>query len=143
MSPFCNTRWLTGLIVLTLCGLGQVLVLPFVDVTLLSTTLVAAIVFNQIFSITILKEKATPKYDVPADLLIIGGCLMVALLSNYEEVSYSSERVKGLLKAPISIFLYFLFVASWTLSVLGNRYLRQLFRNFNKDANSYIAALIS
>lgn len=74
--------WWTGFLLLLAGTLIQLVVIPYVDISLLATTTGLTIIFNNILAITLFDEKWILKYDLPAMLCIIGGCLSVVLLSD-------------------------------------------------------------
>lgn len=78
--------WLVGFFAITISALTHLAVLPFCDMTLLSTTQATAIVSGVLLSIFWLKEPLVPKYDLPAlSLMIVGGISIVAFTN--KEVS--------------------------------------------------------
>ena len=83
-------------------------VLPFVDLVILSTGTSIAIVLNTLLSVLYLGEKFVPRYDVTAFSLIIGGSLIICLISDYSETTFTPERIRELMSsAPSIIFMLF------------------------------------
>ena len=93
----CNKRWLCGFLLLLASSAAHLLFLPFAELTLLMTNRVVGVLVSYVFSILILKEKPVLKYDVPAVLFLVTGCLTIVFLSSQEAISYPKDRVIQLL----------------------------------------------
>jgi len=90
-------------------GTGAIInvsVLPFCDLVVISTVGAFCILINYALSISLLGEKIVWVYDLPAVLLMIGGCLMVILLSDYSENTYTPDRITDLLFSAISLICF-------------------------------------
>lgn len=111
--------------------------LPFADLTLLSANVAAAIVFNTILSIWILKEQFVPWYDLPAIILIAGAGFTIAFNAFRESVEYSADEIEELLVAPATLGYGILAL----LLVLGQSFVVRTFttkvREFEEDAIAY------
>lgn len=83
--------WIIGLTIAILSGLLHAVCVPYIDVVLLSTSCVWGVIFANILSIIVLKEKSVPKYDIPAFLCLSFGCLLIISQGYYEERNYSRE----------------------------------------------------
>ena len=105
---------------------------------LLSTNVAFAVISSQLLAILILKEHFEPKYDIIALTLLIAGCLVVVFCANYEEVEYSSTRVMHLMKSPVSITFYTLYVFLCIFTYIMNRHFRKGLTSFNTDANLWL-----
>ena len=73
----CNSRWIIGFVLLLITSIIHMLLLPFADLVLLLCNSGFAILFSNIMSICILKEKAVIKYDLPATIMLTAACLMI------------------------------------------------------------------
>ena len=58
-----------------------VLVLPYCDLVLLSTTVGMSIIMSNLLAMYFLKEKIIWKYDIPAFFLVVAGCTSIVLVS--------------------------------------------------------------
>ena len=92
-------------------------VVPFADMVLLSANTAFSVIFTEMWAICFLKEKAVWKYDIPACVLIVGGSLTIVLSANYDELTYTKERVIELLHCSYAITGYVMY-AFLTLSVI-------------------------
>jgi hypothetical protein len=117
-SPWCNARWL-------LCGFGLILVaniihigvLPFCDMSLLTTTCSLAILFNCYLSIKLLGETFSCKYDLTAALLICAGSLLTIFQMNTEfETIYTRVFVQKLLLNWNTLILIFITLAVFVMT---------------------------
>ena len=68
-------------------------VLPFADLVLLSTHCCWALVFYQVLSRIVLKEKLMVRYDMPAMVLLMSGCMIIVFNCNFEEVTYTADDI--------------------------------------------------
>ena len=105
-------QWIIGLLFSFGAAIGHCAVLPFADLVLLSTNCAWAVIFSQVLAITILKEKFVMRYDLPALVLIITGCLTIVFNANYEVIEYSKETIMDLLfnNLNLSIYIVLLFI---------------------------------
>ena len=83
-NVYCSLTWGMGFLLIIVGSVLQVVALPFCGLTLLATTVGIGIVFNNIAAILFLKEKIIWRYDLPAFILIAGGCTANVLLSAKE-----------------------------------------------------------
>ena len=79
------------------------LVLPFCDLVLLSTTVGLSIIFSNILAMRFLGEKIVWKYDLIAFLCVAGGCTAIILLSKVDDAKLTKAKVVELLTTPQSI----------------------------------------
>ena len=101
------------------CGLlfigsaGHVVVMPFCDIVLLSTSTATGIIMSSVLAIKYLGEKPVWKYDITSITLIVSGCLAIVCLSNYDDITFTADDIKRLLRRPVTIcFLSFFVFAS-------------------------------
>lgn len=97
--------------------------LPFVDLTLLSANTAAAIVFNGVLSIWILKEKFVLRYDLPGMALIAAASITIALNAHKDQVSFSGDEILDILISKRSV-IYLLFALGL---VVGQTFLQNIF----------------
>ena len=111
----CTCKWIIGLIFMTVGSIIHVAVLPFVDVVVLSTGTGISLICNTVLSIWFLGERFNLKYDLPAFILIIAGCATIVLLSQFDEIEYTPEDIRRLLKSGgtiVCMVVYFIAVVS-------------------------------
>ena len=107
-NPYLTCQWISGFLILIVGSVIHVVVLPFVDLVILSAGTSIAIVMNTLLSVLYLGEKFVPRYDVTAFSLIIGGSLIICLISDYSETTFTPERIRELMSsAPSIIFMLF------------------------------------
>ena len=88
---FFSLRWLgLGLVFVILAGIGHVVVLPFGDMILFTSTCSVAILFSSILSIWLLKEQFIWKYDLTATILICTGCALTVMQMHMGDVKYDT-----------------------------------------------------
>lgn len=83
-----------------IASLVHMFVLPFADLTLLSTTNATGIITGVLLGIFWLKEPFNKKVDLPALILMISGCVALGFLTNKEPYFYTKEEVHMLMTAP-------------------------------------------
>ena len=116
----------------------NVSVLPFCDLVVISTVGAFCILINYALSISLLGEKIVWVYDLPAVILMIGGCLMVILLSDYSEKTYTPDRITDLLFSAVSLICFI--ITGMILAGTIFQYcwhLKQL-KNFNDKVNIFM-----
>jgi len=74
-----------GLCFMVLGTIIHVLVLPFLDLTLIAVNAVVGIVFSVLLSIFVLGEQLVPKYDVSGLVCISVGCIGIVLSAHKKE----------------------------------------------------------
>ena len=77
--------WILGAICGIVGGSIHVIMLPYCDLVLLSTSSCLAIVFGNILAIKFLGEKLVWKYDLSSFILIVVGCMAIVLLSEADD----------------------------------------------------------
>ena len=117
--------------------LTHLAVLPYADLTLLSVNAITGIVWALILSIFFLNERLIVKYDIPALILIVGGCLTIVLLSNKEMVDFDADTITAMLFSVKTLaYLSFCCVIIVIDYVVLN-YVLKLLRDFEVDATKY------
>ena len=117
-SVFRERNYIIGFILLFIGSFWHVLVLPFCDVVLLSTNTATGIVMSTFLSIKYLDEKPVYKYDIPSVVLIVTGCIIIVLLSSYDDKTFTSQEIIDLLTMPGTIFFFCFFICSASCSYL-------------------------
>ena len=122
-------------------SVAQSLVLPYVDLTLISCNAATAILTNMILSTKVLGEQFIWRYDLTAMFFITIGTITIVLQANTKPVSFSGEDIRDLLLTFRTIFYLsiciVLFIADrFTLS----RTLNNL-RQFEAEAEAYDESL--
>ena len=84
-NPYFKKTYMLGFLLLFVGSAGHVVVLPFCDIVLLSTSTATGIIMSSILAIKYLGEKPVWKYDITSISLIVVGCLTICGLSNYED----------------------------------------------------------
>ena len=79
---FFQLKWLAGYLLLIMSSALMVLILPFCDLVLMSSSSAAAIMFGVILSVFWLNETFVWRYDMTAVLVIILGSVLTVLQSN-------------------------------------------------------------
>ena len=88
---YCSIRWLIGFALILLNVAVHSLVLPFVDLTLLSCNAATAIIVNIILAVKVLNEKFIWQYDLSAMILISSGSIIIAFNAHTEQVDFTPE----------------------------------------------------
>ena len=81
-GAYCSWRWAVGICFLVYGTISHVLVLPFLDLTLIAVNATVGIVFAVLLSTFVLGETMIPKYDVSGLLCISVGCTGIVLFAN-------------------------------------------------------------
>lgn len=117
VKVYCTATWIIGLILCVLGGTLNVLMLPYCDLVLLSTSVGLSIIFSNILAMRFLGEKLVLKYDLTAFFLVVGGCTGIILLSKVDDETLTVDRVKELLFTVQSI-VYMVFTVLLLISSL-------------------------
>ena len=83
-KTYMSAKWGLGFFLIVLNVVCHALILPYIDLTLLSCNAATAIIVNLILSIKILGEKFIPKYDLTAIAFILIGSMTIVSLSHSE-----------------------------------------------------------
>ena len=82
---YCMGKWIAGFICICIGGTIQMILLAYADLVLLSTNMIAGIIFNTFLSIRYLGEKFEWKYDLTSFGLMGIGAIIIVLISDMEE----------------------------------------------------------
>ena len=93
----CSSKWLLGFMFITLNPICQSLVLPFVDLSLLSCNAATAIIVNVLLSTKVLGETFLWKYDFTAMVLIAVGTAMIVLRTHTEPVDFTGDQIRDVI----------------------------------------------
>jgi len=104
---YTSLPWLIGFAFIVGGGVFETLMLPYADLVLISTNLIAGIVFNTFLSIRYLDEEFICMYDVAAFACMGIGGMTIVLIANTDKKSTTSEQMKQDLGAGRTI-AYFL-----------------------------------
>ena len=114
------------------------IVLPFVDLVVIESGAAFAILFNSILAVFYLGEKVVWHYDLPAFFLIIGGCLMIIVLSDYSDTTYTPDTIKDLLFSWSTFLFMILYLIMVVGSVMQYYWHARQVALFNQHANTWL-----
>ena len=100
VKVYCTCTWIIGFILSVVGGTVGVLVLPYCDLVLLSTTVGISIIMSNLLAMRFLGEKIIWRYDLPAFLLVVAGCTSIVFLSEEDNQVLNKATVLHLLKQP-------------------------------------------
>jgi len=112
-------------------------VLPYADLTLLSSNSIVGIVIATVLSILFLDEKWVMKYDLTALLFIVFGCSTIVLLSNKSEAEFDAEAIKKLLFSVRTVSYLAVCCVMVIIDYLVLRKMLRALKKFQEDANLY------
>ena len=90
-AHFKSYWWWIGFIIMVLGIIFHLAAVPYVDLTLLAANSSLAILVNLVLSIILFGEKFSFKYDLPAMFFIMGGSVLIVLLSNKKPRDYKGQ----------------------------------------------------
>lgn len=136
---FCTLKGLCGIFLVVVGSLGHFLALPFCDLTLIACNSSSAVIMNVFISVKFLGEKFKPRYDVTAMTLVFLGTLIIVLLSNKEQQTFTVDRILNLM-STIGSITYFSITLILSISIhLFMPTLLKKLRQFESDCESYDA----
>ena len=103
--PFFTCRWLVGFALLVVGSILHVAALPFASLVVLSTSTASSIIFNNLLAVFYLGEIFNWRLDLPAYTLIIGGCLVIVLVTPEDDTDYTPAKIKNLILSTDSAIL--------------------------------------
>jgi hypothetical protein len=115
-----------------------VAVLPFADMTLLSTTQATAIIAGVLLSIFWLGEPLVPKYDLPALALMMTGGLYLCFITNKTITFFTTEELGYLMTSKYAIAYYCLMGLTTIFTILSYKCLMKSLGEFETQASEYI-----
>ena len=89
-KAYCSWRFALGLFLTCIGTTVHVVVLPYIDLTLMGCNASFGIIAAMILSTTFLGEKFLWKYDFTAFVFISAGCTTVVLNAHTEEVHFTA-----------------------------------------------------
>lgn len=115
----------------------HVLVIPYLDLTLIAVNTTLGIIFSVLLSTFVLKEQFIPIYDVSGLLFILAGVVMIVLNANTSEQKFTDGQALNLLLSWQSfVFLSVNFGLFGFNSCMLKRFLLRL-RRFETDVDIY------
>ena len=121
----------------TINGVAHSLILPFVDLSLLSVSAATAIIVNIILAVKVLKEKFIWQYDVSAMVLISSGSILIGYNAHTEQVNFTPEEIRALLKDPQAIIYIGLSISLFLFEGCMLKAFIAKLRMFEQDALAY------
>ena len=97
IKRYSRLVWLVGLFLMMLNSIVGLVILPFIDMTLLASVLATAIISGVLIGIFWLKEPLMVKYDLPALVLMIVGSLCLSHFSNKTTNYYTMDQMKHMM----------------------------------------------
>ena len=123
---------------MTVGSIINVAVLPYCELVVLSTVGVLGILINNALSVIFLGEKMIWRYDLPAILLILTGCLTVVLLSDYSSEKYTPDRIVDLLLSTPTIVFFSVTFVFVIFTIVQYCWHIKMLANFNAKANNFL-----
>ena len=126
-----------GLVLSILASCLHVVILPYLDMTLMACNASAAILFAVLLSMFVLGEAFIWKYDCTALVLIVLGCTFIVLNANTEQVKYTADEAADILTSPAALgfggfCLFFLLLSLYCLKIF-----LEALRTFEGSADAY------
>ncbi len=109
----------------------HVLVLPFCDLVVLSTSTATSIVFNTVLSVYYLGERFDWRLDGPAFVLIIGGSLAIVFLSDYSDTSYTPDVIRDLIFSQTMAIFMSIYLVVIIVTIVEYIWHKRQIRKFN------------
>ena len=107
MPRYGKLVWFLGIILMMLNAIVGMIVLPHVDMTLLSSVQATSIISGVLIGIFWLREPLAPRYDIPALSCMIIGCISLSFSSNKATSYYTMAEMKYLMLYPYAKLYYF------------------------------------
>jgi hypothetical protein len=123
-SSYTSFRWFIGLLCLIVGSITHILVLPYVDLVLLSANYALSILIGLVLSVTMLNESFSVKKDSPAIVMIFTGCLITVFTANEKVEKLSLIELKGLLFSTQSCVFYVYTLCTISLAIWSYSYLK-------------------
>ena len=112
--------------------------LPYANLVLISSNMIAAIAFNTFLSIKFLGEKFILKYDLPAfSLMASGGIMIVLLAATKSEDIRTPDEIVALLESTQSIIFFIITIAIGIGTVIYLRVFLKQIRRFEKELHAW------
>jgi len=101
-NGYCDCYWLGGFMSIILGTALNVVAIGYGNVLLLASASSLSIIFNTIFSVTLLNEKLVKK-DILAMLFICIGSVLFLVIAKNDTTEYTPKSLLDLITRPISI----------------------------------------
>ena len=101
-NAYCDVFWLGGFMAIVAGSLCNIVALGYGNVLLLASSSSLSIIFNTIFSVTLLNEKLVKK-DILAMLFICIGSILFLIIAKNDPEEYTPKSLLDLITRPISI----------------------------------------
>lgn len=111
----------------------MVIILPFCDLVLMSSSSAAAIIFGVILSVFWLNETFVWRYDMTAVLVIILGSFLTVLQSNKVNQIYTLAQLHALTHSLASIVYLSTLLLLLTLTAIAYNYLMSRLKRFHVE----------
>ena len=136
-KAYCQGKWIFGITCVASASIIHVIVLPYLDLTLMACNASTAMIANLVLSRKYLGETFVWKYDCTALVLIAAGCTTIVLNAHTNPVHYEADEVASMLKsARVIIFFAVSFTIFFSMILLINHYLAKL-RLFEQDVDYF------
>ena len=135
---YCSCTWILGFSLSVFGGTVGVLVLPYCDLVLLSTTVGMSIIMSNLLAMYFLKEKIIWRYDIPAFFLVVAGCTSIMLVSEQDDQKLDRAAVLRLLKTPQAIVFFALTLVVLVVSLVTFNRLGPGMKRFENDLHLWI-----
>jgi len=112
-------------------------VLPYADLTLLSSNSIVGIVVATILSISFLGERWVLRYDLTALILIIIGCTTIVMLSNKADPNFDAGDIQDLLFSVRTIVYLAVCCLIVVIDYIILNYMLKGLKMFEVDAHNY------
>lgn len=114
-------------------------IMPFADLTLLSTKNATGIIAGVLFGIFWLGEPFNRKVDLPALTLMIGGCVALGFVSNKDVILYTKDQIRELMLSRAAIAYYICTCVSCVLTFFSYKWLMNQLKNFEKQVDETLS----
>ena len=136
-KAYCSWRFALGFFFMIMGTLIHVMVLPFLDLTLIAVNAVVGIIFSVLLSIIILGEQIVPKYDISGLIFISMGCSGIVVFANKNEQTFTGQQtVDLLLSAKTLIFVSSCFAFFFINQLVVHRFAQKL-REYENAVDVY------
>lgn len=137
IKGYCSVKWAVGIGLVILNSIVQSLVLPHLDLTLLSCNAATAIITNMILSTKVLGEQFIWQYDLTAMFFIALGTVTIVVQANTQPVTFSGEIIKSLLLTFRSMTYLIVCLVLFIADRMSLRRTLENLRKFEADAEAY------
>ena len=118
---------------------AHIIVLPFLDLTLIAVNAVIGIVFSVLLSIFVLGEKLIPKYDISGLFFISVGSAAIVLCANKVEKDFTGKEVIAIYSSAPAMILLIVTVSHLVINFFAMCRFVTALRRFESDVESSAA----